>query len=578
MKSGKRIIIIIVAILLIAIAVFFGWKMINQSNSVNLVEINKSDIVYYKLRKDGKVGVIDKDGNVVINPSYADVQIPNPTKDVFIVTDDANINSTKWKAVNSQNTQILTEFEDVEAISINQITSTVPYEKSVLKYKEGNVYGIIDFSGKKIVPAQYEEISNIDYKEGYLKVKKDGSYGIVNIEGKVLVKPEYNNVSADGFFNKDSKYEKAGFITQIKSDDGYRYGYVNSNGKSELENSYSEIVRLTDIEDENNAFLTTLTNGKYGLVKNGKNVLENEYESIEYDKETNLLIVGKNHKQGVYNLEGQAILPIEYAWINMGGDYINASKDNENLVFDSKGNKLDTKFTSHLKATNNYSVVIDENNNYNIADTKNNLLLNEKYIYIEYFKNDLFIATQGNNSGIINANGNVVVPFSYSTIQKIDGTELLAASLGENNRIDIINGSGKVVQGFENAMIEKNEKYIKIFSETNVMYFDLSGNQTTYKDLVPGNTIYAASQNGKWGFVDSKGNKVVDYVYDSVTEQNGNVAGVKTNGVWGIIDLTGKVILEPTYKLESANVKFLGTYYEINNYVGDIVYSGDVLE
>ena len=81
-----------------------------------------------------------------------------------------------WKAVDSNNTQKLSQFEDVEAIEINPLTSIVPYEKDILKYKEGNLYGLINLEGKKILPAEYEDIKNIDYKEGYLKVKKDGLY------------------------------------------------------------------------------------------------------------------------------------------------------------------------------------------------------------------------------------------------------------------------------------------------------------------------------------------------------------------------------------------------------------------
>ena len=56
--------------------------------------------------------------------------------------------------------------------------------------KDGK-YGLIDFSGKVIVKAKYEEISSFDYNEGLLLVKEKGKYGIININGAIVVKPKY---------------------------------------------------------------------------------------------------------------------------------------------------------------------------------------------------------------------------------------------------------------------------------------------------------------------------------------------------------------------------------------------------
>ena len=46
------------------------------------------------------------------------------------------------------------------------------YEKSVLKYSKDGKYGIINFNGKKITNAIYEEIDTLQFKEGELLVKK----------------------------------------------------------------------------------------------------------------------------------------------------------------------------------------------------------------------------------------------------------------------------------------------------------------------------------------------------------------------------------------------------------------------
>ena len=576
-SNKKKIILIILIIIALITGIVYLVKKLSRVESVNVVEIKESDIKYYKLRKDNKLGIINKDGEIVIQPQYTDIIIPNPTADLFLCGNSNDMGNTEWKAYNSKNEQILTDYKELEAIPINQLSSIIPYEKTVLKYKDGNYYGLVDFSGKKILQAEYEEIKNIDYKEGYLKVKKNGSYGVTTIDGKKVINTEYNDIMSDGYYDAKNKYTKAGFLLQIKADDGYKYGYADVTGKEVIDCRYGELSRINEIEDENNVYMMSKLNGKSGLIKNNKQVIENEFENIVYDRTNNILVVEKGTLYGVENLDGKEIIPIQFDSINIGGEYINAIKGENREVFDASGNKIETEYSSYEKVSKNNSIVIDSDNNYMIVDSANKPILNESYVFIESIKNDLYIATKDNYTGIINANGNVVVPFKYSSIQKLDNTEVLEGLIIDNNQIDIISASGKIIEGFENAKIEKNDKYIKLLGKNGVKYFDLNGNVKEYKDFESDNKIYASCNNGKWGFVDSKGNVVVDYLYDMVTEQNGNVAGVKKDGLWGVIDTTGKMILNPTYKIEWDNAKFLSTYYEINN-VGETIYSGDNLQ
>ena len=575
-RSGKIIMIIIFLIIIAIIATIL--KINGNKYKVKLNEINESDIMYYVLKQGNSYGVIDKEGNTVIEPQYADIKIPNPTKDVFICTNEVNNENAIWKAVDKDNNRILTEYDQVEAIEINQLTSLVPYEKEVLKYKQGSMYGIIDFSGKKITNAKYEEISNIDYKEGYLKVKKNGAYGVINTKGTQIIKEEYDNITADGYYNDETKYENAGFLLRIKTDEGYRFGYANKKGKTILKPEYNEINRITEIENEKTVYLITSYNGKYGFVKNGKNILNNEFDDIEYEPNSNLLLVTQNVVQGVYKLDGKVVLPIDYNTIVFGGDYINATKDETRLVFDTEGNEIKTDITSHIKASEDYSIIIDSDNSYNIVDNEGNKLLSEKYVYIEYFKDDLFIATQTNKTGLIKANGGIVVPIQYGTLQKINETELLEATELENGKINIINSKGIISEGIENASILRHDNYIEIYSDVDRKYFDLDGNEIEYKNIVTDNKMYAKKNNGKWGIIDSSGRTIVDYAYDMVTEQNGNVAGIKIDGKWGIVDLNGNVIVEPKYDIPWTNAKFLGSYYEVSTNLGVPVYSNDINE
>lgn len=90
---------------------------------------------------------------MVVKPEYESVTIPNPTKDVFICSDD----NDSSKVLNNKGEQILSNYSNVQAITIPAITSLVPYEKTTLIYEENQLYGIMDFDGNKITDAEYEK-------------------------------------------------------------------------------------------------------------------------------------------------------------------------------------------------------------------------------------------------------------------------------------------------------------------------------------------------------------------------------------------------------------------------------------
>ena len=577
-KNGLKKVFLLVILLAVVLGIVFAVVNKNSDKGVALQTINENDVKYYVLRVNNKFGVIDKEGNVVVEPKYGDLVIPNPTKDVFLYTEGNEINNKNYKAINGSGNELFGNYDVVEAIQINQLSSYVPYEKTVLKYKKNNLYGLISYTGEKITDAIYEEIQGIDYKEGYLKVKKSGSYGVIDITGKQIIKCEYSNIESDGYFSEKTKYLKSGFILQVKTDNGYKYGYANYKGKVVKDAMFNDISRVNEIDDDKNAYLMISMNGKYSLYKNDKDIFKSEFEDIGYDSSSKLFIVHAQNGQGIFNIQGKNIIPVDYDSISIGGEYINATKGEEKIVFDLNGNKIDAKYVSYSKVSDKYGIIIDENYNYNIVDKNLNKLLKDDYIYIEYFRNDLFIATKNANTGIIDAAGNVVVPIKYGTITKINGTDILAATLLKNNEIDLINAKGSVINGLENAVLENNDNYIKIYSKTNVKYYDKEGNEVSYKKLFPNNKVYADSKNGKWGFVDSNGNVIVDYKYEMVTEQFGNFVGIKENGKWGVLTVTGTNVIKPTYKLNNENVRFLSQYYEVKNNLGVSIFTGDLKE
>ena len=175
MKNTRNIIIAIIIAIIIIVSVIgvIAYKNINDK-SYELEKVEKYS--YFKLYKNQKYGVIDEKGNIVIEAIYDELNIPNPSKPLFVCYSDYNetTGEYKTKVLNEKNEKILTNYEQVLPLMNEESTSNIPFEKTVLKYRENGKYGIIDFNGKIITKPIYEEIESLEYREGALKVRQNG--------------------------------------------------------------------------------------------------------------------------------------------------------------------------------------------------------------------------------------------------------------------------------------------------------------------------------------------------------------------------------------------------------------------
>lgn len=578
MERKGRIIILITLAIFIAVGLgVFLW--IQSSKNYEIEEITSKD--YYTLYQDGKVGVINTSGEVLIEPIYDSIQIPNPKKPVFICLSNYNKQKDSYNTTirNEKNEEIFNQYEEVSSIKVNGIAGEIPYEKSALKYKKDNRYGLLSFEGKEITKPIYEEIDSLPYKEGEFLVKKDGKYGVLNPKGTKMVNIEYDDITGDGYYDKN--YKNAGYIAGTKSEEGYLYSYLRNDGNVLLKKEYNDIVRINEIEDSNNVYLIASKTGKKGLYKNSKQIINCEYQSLEYNEECQLLIAKRNDKYGIFNLEGKQILPVENSEVSIKGIHILATKDNKQTEYDLNGNPVNGVKYKSISATANedFFITVNQSNQYGLINKKEVEVIENKYAYLEYLTGQYFaVYSDDNKIGVIDSSGKIVLDMKYDVIQKIKGSNLVQAILLDSNQVELYTEDIKQVAIQENASIYLSDSYIKLASPDKISYFKLDGTATTSKEIFPTNEMFASVKNGFWGFEDKDGNIKVERKYDSVTEFNEyGFAGIKLDGKWGVIDKSGNIIVQPIYTIEQKNTepKFLGKYYEIN-YNGDTYYTNEI--
>jgi len=468
----KKPIIILIVILII---IFAGIYIKNKTKKIEYTIANVEIYKYIKYKNGENLGVIDRDGNIIIEAGYKKIEIPNPEKDLFVCyKDEENI-----EVLNSKKDKLFSQYDKVEPIKIKNIASTLCFEKSVLKYKKGDLYGLIDFDGKQITKNEYSSIENLQSTEGKFLVSKNGKFGVINMNGAMLVETKFDQIATDEYYTSETNFVEAGFIVSNTTNDGYRYGYIDCKGKNILNVEFNDIIR---IKEDKEIYLIASKNGQYGLYKGKKQIIKPEYQSI-ICTENGALIIERNGQFGIANKKGEIKVEPIYSGIEQNGIYLYAQNSRKKDVYDSEGNKKDISFSKSVYETENkdYRITTLINNDityYGIENSQGTALIENSYNYIEYAFGDYFIVEgKDEKYGVINANGRTFIDAKYDLIQKIRNKNILQISSRKNNKITVYSSNLEEVASMKSAVIQNEDEFVKIYNKKEEIYLDKNGNK-----------------------------------------------------------------------------------------------------
>lgn len=307
---------------------------------------------------------------------------------------------------------------------------------------------------------------------GIVFIKKSNK----NID-EVLAQFEKHEI--DGYYYNDEAW--AGYVVSNRTEDGYRYGYVNYKGDVLLEAEFNEIYRVMDIKDKDNVYIIASKNGRYGVSRNGKTMINYEYQYIDYNNRVEGFLLQKSENYGVANIKGKVIIPVENELVEVKGTHIYVSNGETENVYDKDGKKAKIDFNTSFDYTENenYAIKIlekDEEYFYGVVDKNGKELIKPDYVYIEYLFDDYFIVSNKNNrDGILDASGNEILGFNFNIVQKIQNTNLIRTLNNETEETEIYSQNFEKICTMKNANIEKEGNIIKVYNETEEKYFDVNG-------------------------------------------------------------------------------------------------------
>ena len=490
----KKVVATIVALLVIIMVIYSMILSLNKKSKEQ--QVLPESVSYFSAYADSKWGVINNKGDKLSNISYDEmVIIPDSTRNIFIVTYDVDYtNGTfKTKAINEKNEQLFSNYSNVSALVNYDTSNKVWYNNEVLKFEKDGKYGLIDFSGKEVLPANYEDISTMQGIEKTLILTKDGKYGLYNSVSKtVFADTTYTSVAPFGKTYND------GYI--VKNENG-KYGILGSEGKIILDATHDKIMKVSG-------------NDKY--------------------------VVQDGVKTKLISKDGTTIL-------ETGFDEI-IEIDGDNLVIKKAGK-------------------------YGIINTTGETLIDPAFDYLENCFGDYYIAKTAGNYGVIKLNKDICIEIKYKDIKyRNDIASLICEN--EDYTSDIYNRELKFVLTGTISKVDSEKGYIRARVGNEYKYYNLQYQEITNKEALKNNTLFLVKENGKYGYVNKDGKKVVDCIYDDAQEQNQyGFCAVNKDGKWGVLQQNGSILLEPSVSLDNnISIDFIGTWHlsennELNTYV-----------
>ena len=461
---------------------------------------------------DGKYGIIDNQGRLVIHPKYSSLLIQNNGQ---FLADGILINAFEQKIVVKDNSIFIMpgDYDKIERLEngillvsknelfgcVNQIgTVIIPLKYRSLTYQNNLLIavcyddtdetykcGVLDFQENQIVPFN-QQIDEIKIESEIILYKQDWHWGAYTLQGKIICEPIYdhivyvaNNLIKVGMDGKDYKS-----YNDYYWEDGERYDFTNYN-------EYSII--------------------NWGLINNnGNEILPLEYRAIADKVTDGLLEIRSNKRIGYVDVTGQILLEPTYKSV---GEFVDG-----------------------------YAVVSK----------------------VSYYYDENGRDREGSVYGVINSQFKEIIPCVFDSIEYEVEIGRFKTDVGYKT----IDGKYVAVVNGKELFVDKKYKYCKPFGDTCSIAVRVADGHVKYglidkqsSDILPPifsrldlieNELYKFKINDLYGLVTSKGNIILQNKYNGIGKFEDNLACVQINALskklYGYIDSSGNEILPPSYE------------------------------
>lgn len=457
-----------------------------------------------------------------------------------------------------------------------------------------NKYGIINTKLEQILSCNYEYIEPLSAKR--FKFKKDDLWGVVDSCGNIIIDSKYISISheAEAFIKVETSIQNGSLIE-------VRYGLYNEDGNLIIQEQCKNIVA---VEYETQVFLLVTINGKQGVYDDkGSKIIPLIYDIIEFKegiiachiREYQEIKIKSTYK---YNLRGEQLLVLnEQQTIVIPAEYDLAYPSDNGLIIVIKDGKWGIINMQNDVIVEPQYCIIDflDSSLIRVGKSKENCHI--------YFQNERW-NVKNIKYGLIDSTGEVALPLEYKCIELWDNGYYWVRNGALSQ---ILTPSLKVSVDLQGKMCEKlDNRYILVYGTSNNYYrycslIDFHGNE-----IIPENEYNKFSKievldnvflkiifnrsdfkgDSSIGIIDNRGKLIYrnDKCDDISLIGNGYllVRGFELESrdyghcVYNVANLQGKELFEKSFKeikiLEDGNFSVLGNKgWGFSNRMGNLI-------
>lgn len=344
----------------------------------------------YPIRSNGAWGLIDVQGNLVVNPNYSSI---------------GKFSSDGYSIV-----------------------------------QQGKLLGVLDTTGKEVIPCQYPMLNYAG--QGLFSVKETDNWKVIDLTGRVVFDTMPGNLSfmADGYVVFEeltgkglahrtrgiilppqyAKFELVGQNGFIKAIDGDRNQFLfDSTGQAVLSGKCEDIAVIPN-------WIWAKESGKWGAYTwEGIRILATNWISYQAVGSNFYLLSDEEDRRHLYCISRDSIVFARkhYWFFEFDDDYVQF---------------VDVRNRQDIPNANTGALALAKKGLINI---NGEIILEADYEEIYKFGDKTFRAKKGDNYGVVDEQGKELIPFAYDYIS---GLRRTVAVLKKDKKHGIVNFNGKI--------------------------------------------------------------------------------------------------------------------------------------
>ena len=388
---------------------------------------------------------------------------------------------------------------------------------------------------KKNVRKEYNQEKYLAFVEN-----KEGKIGAINGKGEIVIPCEFKKQTSFDLNSAAKKIEflKSGLFHMKKNE---KYGYLDMKGSEIIPFIYDDAGEFAE-----NGLALVEKDEKWGYIdKKGDEIISLIYDDAGDFTKNGLAVVEKNGEKMCINGEGEIISTFgeEYDFVDL--ESINNEDLGKSLAVIQKRN-------------------FDEDSKNGVINEKGIEIIPCTFDSILGLKSDFIMVEKDEKYGLFNGEGKEILPCIYDAVYFGYGKESKLVCIEKNGKYGCFNVDGEEILSCTYDYVTTYEEYILICQDGKWQWIDKNGRKTT--DLKEDGVYVVVEPNGRMGYVD--GERKISFVkYDYINvraELDSKLVAATKNGKWGYLNKKGEEVIPIVYEeLEYMNQFEPGEKYQI---------------